>query len=295
MGGTPSSPVPAIRVEVRLAVPALIPTKESVVAPEPHVHDGTDRVAPTIRPDRRAVMRQDWHHLLFLHWSIPAEQLRPSLPTGLELDLYEGRAYVGLTPFTMTGVRPAWIPPIPFVSSFHETNVRTYVHAGGRDPGVWFFSLDASSTLAVIAARTLLGLPYRCAQIDMAFERAALQAAPVIDYKLRRRWPGPTPASCAVRYAPRGPVSSAVLGSLEYFLVERYVLYNAARGQLYRGRIHHAPWPLQGADVPALDETLLAAAGIARPDEPPLAHYGREVRVEIFAAERVGPGGRPEA
>jgi uncharacterized protein YqjF (DUF2071 family) len=265
------------------------------VRPEPRAHDGIDRVAPTIRPDRKAVMRQDWHHLLFLHWSIPPAQLHPSLPPGLELDLYEGRAYVGLTPFTLTGVRPAGLPPIPFVSRFHETNVRTYVHAGGRDPGVWFFSLDASSALAVIAARALLGLPYRRAQIDMAVERSAPEAAPVIDYQLRRRWPGPTPASCAVRYAPRGPVTPAAPGSLEYFLVERYVLYNAARGRLYRGRIHHAPWPLQGADVPALDETLLAAAGIARPDEPPLAHYGREVRVEIFPAERVGPGGRPEA
>jgi uncharacterized protein len=173
--------------------------------------------------------------------------------------------------------------------------VRTYVHAGGRDPGVWFFSLDASSALAVIAARTLLKLPYYDAQIRMEVARAEDGATPVIDSTLKRRWPGPTPASCAVRYAPRGPVTPAVPGSLEYFLVEHYVLYSVARGRLYRGRIHHAPWPLQGADVPALDETLLAAAGIARPDEPPLAHYGREVRVEIFPAERVGPGGRPEA
>ncbi len=96
--------------------------------------------------------------------------LRPLLPPGLELDLYEGRAYVGLTPFTMTGVRPAWLPPIPFVSRFHETNVRTYVHAGGRDPGVWFFSLDASGALAVLGARALLGLPYCYAQIDMTVE-----------------------------------------------------------------------------------------------------------------------------
>ncbi len=90
-------------------------------------------------------------------------------------------------------------------------------------------------------------------------------------------------------------MTPAAPGSLEYFLVERYVLYNAVHGRLYRGRIHHEPWPLQGADVSGLEETLLAAAGIARPDEPPLAHYGREVRVEIFPAERVGPGGRPEA
>jgi len=253
------------------------------------VDDGIDRVAPTIRPDRWTVMRQDWRHLLFLHWSVPPARLRPLLPPGLELDLYEGKAYVGMTPFTMTGVRPALTPPIPFVSHFHETNLRTYVHAGGRDPGVWFFSLDAGSALAVAGARTLLGLPYYYARIDMTIERDG----EAVDYHLRRRWPGPEPAVCDVRYAPRGPVSPAAPGSLEYFLVERYVLYTVIRGRLYRGRIHHAPWPLQEADVPILRETLLAAAGIDRPDEAPLAHYGREVRVEIFSPERVRPDDRP--
>jgi uncharacterized protein YqjF (DUF2071 family) len=257
---------------------------------EPRVDDGIDRIAPTIRPDRWTVMRQDWHHLLFLHWSVPPERLRPMLPPGLELDLFEGQSYVGLTPFTMTGVRPAWTPPIPFVSHFHETNLRTYVHAGGRDPGVWFFSLDATGALAVVGARALLGLPYRLARIDMD----VAGDGPVVDYHLRRRWPGVKPASCDVRYAPRGPVSPAAPGSLEYFLVERYVLYAVAHGRLYRGRIHHAPWPLQGADVPTLRETLLDAAGIDRPDEPPLAHYGREVNVEVFRPERVGPDGGSE-
>src|SRR4051812_37742834 len=227
--------------------------------------DGIDRVAPTIRPNRWALMRQDWHHLLFLHWPVAPEQLRPMLPPGLELDLYEGRAYVAITPFTMTNVRPTGLPPIPFVSRLHETNVRTYVHAGGRDPGVWFFSLDASSALAVAGARALFGLPYYRAQIDMTIGGAREGANPIIDYGLRRQWPGPKAASCALRYAPRGPVAPASPGSLEHFLVERYVLYSYTGGRLYRGRIHHQPWPLQGADVFALEETLVAAAGIARP------------------------------
>jgi uncharacterized protein YqjF (DUF2071 family) len=257
-------------------------------------HDGIDRVAPTIRPDRRVLMRQDWHHLLFLHWPVPPQHLRPLLPPGLELDLHEGTAYVGLTPFTMTNVRPAWVPPLPLVSSFHETNVRTYVHAGGRDPGVWFFSLDAASTLAVAGARVLLGLPYCRARIAMNVDRSAGGEVTAIDYDLRRRWPGPKPAACRVRYAPRGPAAPAVPGSLEYFLVERYVLYSHTGGRLYRGRIHHEPWPLQAADAALLEESLLAAAGIARPDAATLAHYGRAVHVEIFGSERVGPGGRPE-
>ena len=233
-------------------------------------------------------MHQDWGHLLFLHWPVPPEQLRPSLPPGLELDLYEGRAYVGLTPFTMTEVRPAGCPRSRSSRASTRPTSGPMSTPEGRDPGVWFFSLDAASALAVIGA-DLLGF---LARIDMTIDRSP-GAAP-IDYRPQRRWPGPTSASCSVRYAPRGPVTSAALGSLEYFLVERYVLYSVARGRLYRGRIQHAPWPLQGADVPYLEETLLAAAGIARPEGTPLAHYGREVRVEIFPAERVGSGSRSE-
>lgn len=255
------------------------------------VADRIDRVTPRARPAGPALMRQNWHHLLFLHWEVEPEKLRALLPPGLDLDLYEGKAYVGLTPFTMTGVRPVGVPPVPFVSSFHETNVRTYVHVGGRDPGVWFFSLEAASTLAVVAARTLLGLPYRRARIEMDVERRGPGEAPVIRYRLRRRWPTLAPAACAVRYAPRGPAVFAPLGSLEYFLAERYVVYSAVRGRLYRGRVHHAPWPLQGAELFAWDETLLAADGVTRPHTPPLAHYGREARVEVFGPERVGPAG----
>jgi uncharacterized protein YqjF (DUF2071 family) len=250
-------------------------------------HDGLsiDRASPRIRPQRSAIMRQDWHHLLFLHWPVPLDRLRPLLPASLELDLYDGVAYVGLTPFTMTGVRPSCLPPIPFVSHFHETNLRTYVHVGGRDPGVWFFSLDASGALAVVAARALLGLPYYLARIDMDFDRSAND--PAIDYRLKRRRPRIPSATCSVRYAPVGPARHAEVGSLEYFLAERYILYTTHRGRLYRGHIHHQPWPLRDADVPSLEETMLSAAGIDRPDRPPLAHYSREVNVEIFAAERV--------
>jgi uncharacterized protein YqjF (DUF2071 family) len=225
--------------------------EESGVPPERGSHVGIDREGPRIRPDRRALMRQDWHHLLFLHWPVPPESLRAQLPPGLEIDLFEGTAYVGLTPFTLTNVRPVGVPPLPFVSRFHETNVRTYVHSGGRDPGVWFFSLDASNPLAVVAARTLLGLPYKTARIRLSMEGDA----PVIDYRLQRRRPGPTPASCAVRYQPRGPVVPAAPGSLEFFLIERYVLYNTVRGRLYRQRARgvEAEEPHAGVAAPGVD------------------------------------------
>jgi hypothetical protein len=242
-----------------------------------------DRVSPTVRPDRRVVMRQSWRELLFLHWPVPPGALRPLVPTGLELDLFEGRAYVGLVPFTMKGVRPAGLSTFPPLSDFHETNVRTYVHDGGRNPGVWFFSLDAASALAVLAARAWFHLPYHRARMRLTHP----DRPGAVAYDGERLWPGPRPASYAIEAAPTGPPAPAAVGSLEHFLIERYLLYAGRAGRLYRGQVHHAPYPVQAAAAPALDETLLAAAGVARPDEPPLAHFARGVDVEVFALQRL--------
>jgi uncharacterized protein YqjF (DUF2071 family) len=203
------------------------------------------------------------------------------VPDGLELDRFEGRCYVGLVPFTMTGVRPAWAPPVPGLSSFHETNVRTYVHRDGRDPGVWFFSLDAASAIAVAIARAAFHLPYYHARMRLDVENGA------ISYASKRLRAGPRPARCDVLCTPTGTAAPALAGTLEHFLAERYLLYAAHRGRLYRGQVHHAPYPLQAAGISRLDETLLAAAGIERPDVAPLAHFARGVRVEVFPLERV--------
>lgn len=237
-----------------------------------------DRMSATRRPAGPAVQRQSWHELLFLHWSVPVEALRPLVPPALEIDTYEGRAYVGLVPFTMTGVRPVWAPAVPGLSSFHEVNVRTYVHLEGREPGVWFLSLDASSRVAVLVARTAYHLPYR-------FARMSLTRGPQgeVRYSSERRWPGPTPAACALRYWPSGPAAPAAEGSLDHFLAERYVLYAERRGRLLRGRVHHPPYPLQAAGFADLDESLLSAAGVQHGTERPLAHYARGVSVELFA------------
>ena len=138
--------------------------------------ESIDRVTPTLEPNQQVVMRQDWHHLLFLHWEIPPSELQALLPAGLDLDTFEGKAYVGLVPFTLTGVRPILTPPLPWISSFHEVNVRTYVHRNGRDPGVWFFSLDASSSIAVAAARAAYKLPYFHSHIDFSASSEAICA-----------------------------------------------------------------------------------------------------------------------
>ncbi|WP_165250582.1 YqjF family protein [Paludisphaera soli] len=244
--------------------------------------DAIDRIGPTLRPAGRTSMRQRWADLLFLHWPVPAAVLRPLIPEALEVDEHEGVAYVGLVPFTMTGIRFSWSPPVPGTSRFHEVNVRTYVHHQGRDPGVWFFSLDAANALAVRVARRFWSLPYHFARMGLS------RAAGGIAYRSERLWPGPTPAGCDLAYRPKGTPRASAPGTLEHFLAERYILYTTHRGRLLAGRVHHAPYPLQPARVDGLEECLLAAAGLPRPDVAPLAHYASEVRVRVFPLRPAG-------
>ena len=244
--------------------------------------ESIDRVTPTIEPQQQVVMRQDWHHLLFLHWEVPASELQALLPPGLDLDTFEGKAYVGQVPFTLSGVRPILTPPLPWISSFHEINVRTYVHRNGRDPGVWFFSLDASSSIAVAAARAAYKLPYFHSDITFG-------ASSKIEFYARRDDSrGAMPANAHLIYAPTDlPPARAAVGTLEFFLVERYILYAVdEQHTLYRARVHHQPYPLQRAELHALDETLVWAAGIRKQEEPQLRHYAREVNVKIYLLER---------
>jgi uncharacterized protein YqjF (DUF2071 family) len=242
-----------------------------------------DRISSTQRPRDRVVMYQKWRHLMFLHWAVAPATLRPLVPKELEVDLFEGRAYVGLIPFTVKGVRPTGLPAVPALSNFHETNVRTYVHFQGRDPGVWFFSLDAANRIAVGLARRFFHLPYHHARMFLECEHPDRPAdAHSLLYAGARRWPETLSASYLIRGAASGPVEPARLGTLEHFLVERYLLYAFAHGRVFQGRVHHRPYPLQPANVLSLDETLLAAAGLERPLEPALAHFAAGVDVEIL-------------
>ncbi len=248
-----------------------------------------DRIAPTQHPNRRAGMRQNWRDLLFLHWPVPVNTLRPLIPQRLDLDLFDGTAYVGLVPFTMNGVRPVGFPPVRGLSSFHETNVRTYVRLGERDPGVWFFSLDAANQFAVWLARNLFHLPYHYARMFLEHEPLPRphDSSTTVPYAGVRHWPGPLPASYTIRATPTGPIQPAQPGTLDHFLAERYLLYTTHKNQLYQGQVHHTPYPLLSAHLHSFNESLLTAAGIERPETKPIVHFARGVNVDIFPLRRV--------
>lgn len=244
--------------------------------------DPIDRTAPARCPDRRPLMYHKWRSLSFLHWALPPTAVRPLVPAGLELDLFGGQAYVGLVPFTMLGVRPAGLPAAPGLSGFHETNVRTYVHRRGRDPGVWFFSLDAANPVAVVLARALFHLAYHNARMTLK-TRPDADAGLTVTYASDRLWPGPLPASSRIEVrVPPGEPAPVPAGTLDHFLIERYVLYTTRRGRLIRGQVHHSPYPIQVAELMGLDESLLAALNLERPATPPLVHYSAGVDVRIF-------------
>ncbi len=222
---------------------------------------------------------------------MPPSLLRPVIPQGLEIDTWDGDAWLGVVAFTMTGVRPWWSPSIPGVSAFHETNLRTYVHVGGRAPGVYFVSLEAAKSLAVRVARWRWNLPYYRAQ--MTIRRDGQR----IGYRSRRLWPEPRDAEtnleCEIGGAQNDHAPHAEPGTLEFFLAERYLLYTASRqgrlpkSELLCGQVHHTPYPLRSARLLCCEETLARAAGIAVPgDEQPAAPchtmFSPGVNVEVF-------------
>jgi uncharacterized protein YqjF (DUF2071 family) len=220
---------------------------------------------PWALPESPWVMTQTWRDLLFAHWRVDPQVLRAKIPPQFPLDLFDGRAWIGVVPFRMTNVGPRGMPSPPGLSEFPELNVRTYVRVGDK-PGVYFFSLDAASRLAVRAARALLNLPYY---------DAAMSVTPVsggFAYECRRS--GDDRAEFIGTYRPIGHEFAPAAGSLEYFLTERYCLYNMARGgSAYRLDIHHPRWLLQPAEAQLKRNTMTDVCGIALPDQLPLLHF----------------------
>ena len=237
-----------------------------------------DRLSPCQRPRASCIGYQTWTNLLFVHWRLPADQLAPLLPAELTVDTFDGDAWVGLVPFHMSGVRPWWCPAVPLASTFHETNVRTYVHYRGRDPGVWFFSLEASRLLPVLVARARWCLNYHFA--SMKLKRTGRR----VRYQSQRRRPGQRSAGMEAEVQINdSSVFHAQPGTLEHFLAERYILYAQARtGRLLRGQVHHPPYPLQHATLIHLRESLLAASNIHVHGRPCHTLFSPGVNVEIF-------------
>ena len=220
------------------------------------------------------VMAQSWQYLLFAHWALPTEVVLPLIPPLLELDTFDGMAYIGVVPFLMNHVRGKGLPPIPATRRFPELNVRTYVTYQGK-PGVWFFSLEADNTLAVRVARLLFHLPYFDADMSMTHHLKGW-----IQYDSRRTHRGASSADYIARYRPTSDVYLSKAGSLDEWLTERYCLYSIDdNGVLYRGEIHHEKWQLQTAEAEIVVNTMGCASKLDLPNEPPILHYVENIDV----------------
>ena len=237
-------------------------------------------------PEDSWKIAQSWEELLFAHWRVDAEALRQLVPPELGLDEHDGSAWLGITPFRIAGFRLRGTLPVPFVSSFPELNVRTYVTVEEK-PGIWFFSLDTSSLLAVEAARVAYRLPYFHAAA--ALERKAGH----VEYSSARRG-GERPFAFEATYRPGGEPFEPQAGTLEHFLTERYCLYARDERGLHRAEIHHPPWELRPADVEIRLNTM-PPDGVELDRAEPLCHLPERQDVVIWpledaAARKGGPG-----
>jgi uncharacterized protein len=229
-------------------------------------------------------MHQSWHDLLFAHWPISTQQMLARVPASLDLDLFDGQAWIGIVPFRMSGIRPRFLPALPWISAFEELNVRTYVVRDGK-PGVFFFSLDAANPVAVRIARPVFHLPYFDAKMSLKYD------GDWIDYRSTRTDRGAPSAEFSARYRPTGPVFRVAPGSLEEWLTERYCLYAQDRsGRVWRTEIHHPPWPVQPAECEFLVNTMTAL-----PETKPLLQFSRQLDIVAWAPELLASRGSPRA
>lgn len=228
-------------------------------------------------------MTQRWDELLFMHWSVEPSVMRSLVPSSIDLDLFDNRAWIGVVPFRMNHVRPRFSVSVPFISFFLELNVRTYVRVNGV-PGVYFFSLDCSNPLAVECARTWFHLPYYFAEMKAVSQDGWTK------YKSLRCDRRADSAQLEVNYRPAGAPYRAAPGSLEHFLTERYCLYTTCGDRLLRGHVHHEPWNLQSVESELQMNTMLLPLGIdVVSHQKPVLHYSREMLTLEWAPEAVTP------
>lgn len=216
-----------------------------------------------------------WRHLLFLHWRVDKDLMQALLPEGLAVDTFDGNAWIGLVPFMMDQTRPYGIPGLPTISRFYECNVRTYVLKDGV-PGVWFFSLDAASRLAVFGGRNFWKLNYIHANFDVTIN------GDEVDYGLRRR----DGTSTRIRWHAGRELPPSESGSLRHFLTDRCYLYAGRDGRLWRSGVYHEPWRLREAELLGLDDQLVNHAGIEVHDQP-VCMAAEPIDVVGWSLERV--------
>jgi uncharacterized protein YqjF (DUF2071 family) len=222
--------------------------------------------------------RQSWCDLLFAHWPVPADALTPLISPGLQIDEFDGSAWVGVVPFRMQGVMRRPLPDLPWISAFPELNVRTYVTYRGK-PGVWFLSLDATNPLAVWAAKRWFHLPYHRAKMSVR------QTGERTEYTSQRIG---SEAELNGWFCPTGEIYESKPGSLEHWLTERYCLFAASKsGRLSCTEVHHAPWPLQPAEAEFEKNSLLLANGIDCPGPPELLHFAKRLDVVVWSPEEL--------
>ena len=231
-------------------------------------------------PEGSWLTAQTWRDLLFAHWRVPEAALRELIPPQLALDTFDGDAWLGITPFRVTGVRFRGTLPVPGLSEFPELNVRTYV-TDGEKPGVWFFSLDAASGTAVAAARRLYKLPYFRARMSMR------RKPDWIGLTSMRTEAGAFPRTLRASYRPAGPSFTPERGGLDHFLTERYCAYAAEGKRVFRAEIHHGPWQLQPAEV-EIEENTMPPRLVELPGEAPFVRFAVRQDTVIWPLQALG-------
>ncbi len=230
------------------------------------------------RPTENPVMYQSWQKLLFAHWKFDPVQLQKLLPPGLFVDTWDGDAWVGVVPFFMRNIRPCWSPVVPWISNFLELNLRTYVYDKQGTPGVWFFSLSANRGAAVALGRSWFHLPYYWSKMS-----ATENAHGWINYQCCRFADNDRRIS-HYKYRGVGNIRTAADNTLEFFLVERYLLFSQMPdGQLCTGQVHHIPYQIQTAELDIWDENVLAIDNMPVTGKPPdHVLFAPGVDVEVF-------------
>ena len=228
-------------------------------------------------PVTRAVMVQQWRDLAYVHWRYPVEEVQALLPSGVEVDVHDGSAWVGLIPFSMRKIGLPRLPAVPYLGSFPEVNVRTYVRCNGK-PGVWFFSLDVNRFLPALVARTTYLLPY-CWGSARHF-----RDGDVLKTTVRRRWPSTSSTHISILIGDEieEPSDTAV------FLSARWGLYSKGfRGALRYSPVDHEKWPLYSATLLNIDDSLVTSAGLSAPRGEPHVMFSPGVSVRVGLPHRV--------